>query len=155
MRLAGFDPGLEPGMRELARALGRLEEEQGRVSRRNARAAVTKALKKIQGKVDTRWPAPGRKKAPRRRRLTQEQHLRQLKKDGWQLASFSVLSRLSAVGIRAKRVDVDGFTHIHTYAPGWAVRIALKHPKKLARAKRDLTYRRALLTELALKEDAP
>lgn len=150
MRLAGFDPGLEPGMRELARALGRLEEDQGRVARRNARAAVAKALKKIQGKIDTGWPAPGRKKAQRRRRLTLTQRLRRLKKDGWQLASGSELSQFSVVGIRAKRVDVDGLTH--TYAPSWAVLIARQHPKKLARAKRDLTYRRALLTELALKD---
>ena len=152
MRLASFDPSLKPGVRELARALGRLEEGQGRTARRNARAEVVKALKKIQGKVDKSWPAPGRKKARSRSRLTPEQRLRRFEKNGWLLASWPMLAQFSAVGIRTKRVGVDGL--IHNYAPGWAVRIARKHPKKLARAKRDITYRRALLTELALEKDA-
>jgi hypothetical protein len=151
MRLASFDPCLEPAVRELARALGRLEDEQGRVARSNARAAVAKSLRKIREEVDEAWPAQ-RKRAGRRKRRTPQQRVERLRLKGWvTVGSQAILARLVGAKVTIRTVK-HGNGVEQPMAPQWAATIASEAPKKLARAQRHAKERRAILTELALKE---
>ena len=157
MRLPGFDKRLQPAYRELARALARLDEEQGLVGRRNARQVVTKALKRVRDQVDDKYPTM-RRKTTRRKRRTPTQRSRALRRDGWKIVpSMGVLQHLATIGIRTQKVqysDSEGkSTGEEVYAPGWAIGIASMAPKKLARAKQSITERKAILVELSLSDD--
>lgn len=152
MRVADFDKRMQPAYRELARALGRLEDAQGRIARKNARAAVKAAQRKLVALVDKHYPGQ-RKPAKTRKRRTPEQRENQLRKDGWVSAEHrAILSRIAAAGIRVKRVRHLDLVHT-TWAPAWAVTIAQHLPSKLGLAKRNLRERRAIITELALQHD--
>ncbi len=153
MRLATFDKRLEPKLRALARALARLDAAQGKIARRNARAAVKTAQKALQAKVDKLYPAGPRKASKKRRKLTSNQRIRKLEHEGWKVVqSRAILSRIAAAGIKVQRV-LHGPNMVDTVAPAWAVQIASLHPSKLVACKRDIKLRRALLVELALEED--
>lgn len=153
MRLPNFDSELEPALKDLARALARLDEGQGIAGRRSARQAVSKALRRLRGEVDTQYPAKRRKaKQPRRRRTPQER-VRRLRRSGWTHVSAShVLARLASVGIEIRRVEFAG-GGVDVLAPNWAIDVAIRAPKRLATAKRDLRERRAILTELAMQKE--
>lgn len=158
MRLATFDKRLEPKLRALAHALARLDAAQGKIARRNARAAIKTAQNAMQAKVDTLYPTGPRKVPKKRRKLTPRQRLRKLEKGGWeQVTSQGVLSRIAAAGIKVLRVSGRHPGHTadwtNTMAPNWAIQIASLRPSKLVACKRDIKLRRALLVELALEED--
>ena len=157
MRLPGFDKRLRPAYVELARALAKLDGEQGLVGRRNARQAVSKALKRVRDMVDDKYPTM-RRKTTRRKRRTPVQRSRALRRDGWRVvASMAILEHLATAGIRTQKVqytDSGGTpTGKEIYAPGWAVGIAGMAPKKLDRAKASIIERKAILVELALSDD--
>lgn len=157
MRLASFDPELEPRLRALAKALGRLEEPQGRVARRNARAEVRKAEKALTRAVDKLYPAQRKAPKKRRKRWAPGQQVAELKRNGWaEVHRKQVLARLSSLGIRVKRILLSPTTghaldRHEILAPEWAVLIANLRPRKLAVCKRSLRERRAVLTEIALE----
>ncbi len=152
MRVTDFDKRMQPAYRELARALGRLEAAQGRIARKNARAAVKDAQRKLTALMDKHYPGQ-RKMAKTRKRLSPEQRERQLRKDGWlPIDHRETLLRIAAKGIRVQHVQNANAGTSNTWAPAWAVAIARDMPSKLGLAKRNLRERRAIMTELALQQ---
>lgn len=158
-RLAKFPGDFEPGVRDLARALGRLTEPQGRLARQNARRAAIEALKALRGTLDTAYPPKPRERAPskRRRPVTGMDRVAKLEREGWQKVSYtSMMSALAAAGIKVHRVRIKAGPNPQyvTLAPEWAIKIAKHAPARLATARRYPRERRALLTEIAMKETA-
>jgi hypothetical protein len=150
VRLASFDKRLEPAYKALARALSRLEEAQGRIARKNARAAVRAAQRSLDRKIDALYPAERKKPRKAKKRRTPGKRMRDLKKNGWrEIPHEGVLTRIAMAGIRVQRNPLEyGFPYI---APGWAIDVAIHARNKLSAAKRSPTERKAILTELSLQ----
>lgn len=158
MKVASFDKRLEPAYRELARALARMEEEQGIVARRNAHQAYTKAESKLRQLIDEHYPQQRKQPKQRRKRRTPRERVRHLTRNGWKgLITSTMVTRLAAKGIKIERIRFpatrenqdDGFELL---GPAWAVTIASLAPEKLEAAKRSIKERKAILVELALGE---
>ena len=119
------------------------------IARRNARKRVLGALRSIRGAVDTLYPAIVSREGTKR--LTPEGRLKRLRRD-WISISSGGVAGFAACGIPVKRVmeGVEQNLPIF-YVPRWAHHIGTNEPSKLRRAKKDITYRRALLVEIALR----
>lgn len=152
MRLASFDRRLEPQLRALARSLGRLDQDQGKAARRNARNALRAAQRALDAGVDELYPAPPRKKTRRRGRRTARQKFEALRAKGWKIIPHTRIDvLLAAAGIRIRRVGDGSFTSV--LAPAWAVTVAARRPKKLRAARKSIRRRKALLAEIALERE--
>lgn len=157
-----MDKRLEPVYIELARALARLNEGQGMVGRRNARAAVKKALKRLQDQTDKHYPTIRRKPKKRRAQRKPIDRLRHLKRNGWvAIRHQTILERLAEAGIRVVRVRLTS-RHPNTVVgsevlgPDWAVDLAESglSASNLKSCKRNIAQRKAELVKMALKEDS-
>jgi len=147
---------LHEHLRSLAAALRQLEKPGGRIARRNARRLVMATLRKIKDRVDLDFPAIRSKVTGRKRRAPNER-MRALMNRGYVRAiNPTVLARVASAGIRPIVVrGAGGDSTTTTLLPQWACEIASHAPGKLTRAKRDLRERKALLTEIALRDQGP
>lgn len=126
------------------------------IARRNARKRVLGALRSIRGAVDTLYPAIVSREGTKR--LTPEGRLKRLRRD-WISISSGQAGPYAACGIPVKRI-MEGGANDGTepfpvfYVPRWAHHIGYDAPSKLKRAKKDIVYRRALLVEIALRDNS-
>lgn len=170
MRLSKFSERFEKDIRELAAALGRLEEGQGRTARHNARCDVRRVLDRVRVRMDAAFPVvpkkattaillkdPEAKKALRSSATKLQRAARQalkLKGAGWgEVLNKDLVIGLAEAGVRVRRL-VDG----RLFAPKWAVYALLDRPlgattfnvKKAEECRRSLRARKALLAAQAL-----
>ena len=104
----------------LEQALRRLEPEQGPRARRNARAAVKTALRKLVAAMDKEYPPPPRKHKGGKRRASPAKRLATLLRSGWrEVALAQCVAQLRQAGTATKVIDVDGI--VKTLARQWAV----------------------------------
>ena len=129
-------------VRDLLRALRTLSLEQGSIARRNARRRVTKAAQRLLDSVAETYPTERQKLARRKARVGRVP-------DGYRTVSSSLAGMLAAAGVR---VYYRGRKPNRTIiAPIWAVTILSYRPEKLQATKKNITERKALLAEIALK----
>lgn len=155
--MAWDDKSWPKTLKKLERALKRLEPDQGRIARRNARQAVTYTLGFIRRYVDEVYPAY---KKPTERastaHLSPHQKLvrrkRALRLKGWaplERPTFSEMENLAAVGVKVQRLPND-----EVWAPEWATVFA-GDLTKLRKAKASMQERKAMLAEFMLHNEAP
>lgn len=137
---------MNPLVRDLDRALDKLAPGQGRIARRNARAKVTRLLKRIRDEVDEEFPADRKPSKPRR-----EMTRNQLIGMGWTEVPWgitvSALLRLAAAGIRPRRL-VSGAE----FLPKWALIPGIS-TSSLKKAKRDIQFRKAMIAKYKLSQE--
>ena len=153
------------GLIRVAKAIQRLEVDQGERARRNARAGVTSALRWLKEAVDAVFPAPPRKGGKRTSYagLTPFQAAvhkkRKLRTRGWvELGDVTgsggaaqLIRACAEAGVMVKTLNVGG--NARSFTPAWVVTIG-PDPAKLRRARQDIQYRKALVVEKTLLAQA-
>lgn len=162
-------------LRKVERALKKLRPEQGRAARRNARARLASAIRKLRRVVDGHFPRilPAREQAPgaeafdravrsrlpagTRKIAREERAVRTIKKlraRGWENITHStkVIAACAEAGLRVRRVSQpSGMT---LWVPGWVA--AVPYSDSMARVIRDAkgnaTKQRAILSAKILRE---
>jgi len=105
---------------KLRAALKRLDPDQGLVGRRNARKAVTAALRSVRAAVDAEYPAM--RKAPTRIGKLQPGHkVNRLRKSGYVLVAAHVYKPLKKAGLPTRPNPREGQGGL--YVPKWAVKL--------------------------------
>ena len=176
MRLSQFSERFQKDVRELAAALGKLEDEgvQGRIARNNARGAVRRVLERIRYRMDAAYPVIRKpifsvkypettgeiRQAERKSRHVLGKAQRaakqavKLKRQGWgEVLNKDLVVGLAEAGVRVRRL-VDG----RLFAPKWAVYALIDRPlssktfnvKKAEECRRSLRARKAVLAARAL-----
>lgn len=135
-------------LREIDIGLSRLGDGQGRISRRNARAAVKYAVNKLLSAMDAAYPTIRKELTKPRKRLPFKARLKKLKASGWTpyISSNTTgpgirMSDIAAAGVRVRKVD--GIA----WVPTWVLEAGLK-PNDVAgltRLKNDIVARKATL----------
>jgi len=152
MRLSKFSERFDEDVRQLAKALARLEEGQGRVARNNARGDVRRVLERVRVRMDAAFPVVP--KAPKVRSygnqaLRASRRAATLQRGGWRAVTdgspSGPLALLAEVGVRVKRAGPGS-----VFAPQWALLAARQGRTKLAECKRSIVARKALLAGHAL-----
>ena len=143
---------------ELSRVLGRLAHDQGGIARRNARAAVIKALHKIRAKLDKHFPtittARRRAKPRKAAAVLRRKKLSFRERDFVPVVVESLVGGCALAGIRLEKLPGGGGPY---YAPRWVVAVAERIAQQtrgvlvpdsfvgaLRRAKRSQIERKAL-----------
>lgn len=152
MRLSKFSERFDEDVRQLAKALARLEEGQGRVARNNARGGVRRVLERVRIRMDAAFPVVA--KAPKVRSygnqaLRASRRVATLQREGWVAVldgtSSGPLALFAEVGVRVRRVRPKGIM-----APQWAILAARQGRAKLVECRRSVVARKALLAGHAL-----
>lgn len=174
MKLATFPQAFEETVRDLARALGRLELTQGRQARKNARVGVRRVLKRIANRMEAEYPVVKVEKeqpphpvfsiglSPAQRGALFKQ---KMTKRGYVPISVTDHALEVAIlegGVRLKRPPKRKTNVTETYAPAWAV-VAARNTlgagkydvAKVREAKRSTTVRRALVAAARLNGTLP
>jgi hypothetical protein len=154
-------------VRSLARGLGRLDHEQGRIARRFAREAVLKELRNIRQAMDTQFPpiakAPPANVVFRSRGKRTVGQLMAVFKGRMQRKNYGPVSdTLLALAIAksgVRLIDPPKRTQVRVqYAPTWAIVAAVHggapggvyNTTKILEVKKSVTARKALLAASAL-----
>ncbi len=169
MRLSKFSERFDKDVRELAAALGKLEEGQGRIARNNARGDVRRVLDRVRIRMDAAFPVVPKAKldipmtdpllrAAARSSLSKAQRASRqalkLKRQGWgEVVNKDLVVALAEAGVRVKRL-LDG----RLFTPAWAVYALLDRPlgtstfnvKKAEECRRSIKARKALLAARSL-----
>jgi hypothetical protein len=169
MRLSKFSERFEKDVRELAAALGKLEEGQGRIARNNARGDVRRVLDRVRVRMDAAFPVVPKSRmdipmtdpllrAARKSSATKAQRAARqalkLKHAGWgEVMNKDLVVGLAEAGVRVRRLT-DG----RLFAPKWGVYALLDRPlgmstfnvKKAEECRRSIKARKALLAAQAL-----
>lgn len=147
----------------LQRAAKRLQPDQGRIARGNARRAVLAELKKLRVELDRDFPPIRKSQKGKRARLSPSTWRARMKKRGYKPLGNEGLVRklknLAAVGVRIHRepqfvvIKATEPEHRDHWVPIWAWYAAddLKRLRKLKKAHH--RERLAFLVEVAMSED--
>jgi hypothetical protein len=112
----------DKALHKLQDALKRLDDEQGMVGRRNARTAVTSALRSMRTAVDTEYPAI-RKTPKRSGKLAPGHKANRLKKSGYVLVDAHVWQPLKKAGLPTRPNPHNKGHKGGMYVPKWAVKL--------------------------------
>lgn len=139
---------LDQAVRDLQRTLKTLPNTEDRpIARRNARARVLGALRKVRGAVDTAYPAIVKRGGYTR--LTAQGRLLRLLRAGWRMVSdVSAIARYGAAGTPLRQHPRSGNIML---VPAWATAIGSGDLAKLRAAKKSRTIQKAILAEAALR----
>lgn len=178
MKLAAFPPVFTKVVRDLAKALGRFEEPQGRIARRYARREVLRVQARIRAAVDKAFAPPARRKRSEHERSEEFSYgHRQKEKSAaqrsalfkrkmlgrgyGQVGDVMLATAILEGGVRIKRPPKRSDLKI-PYAPNWAVLAALENAppgkynvEKIREAKRSTRVRQALLAAARLTGRLP
>lgn len=147
----------------LQRAAKRLQSDQGRIARGNARRAVLAELKRLRVQLDRDYPAVRKSQKGKRARLSSSAWRARMKKKGFKPLGneglVTKLKNLAAVGVRIHREPAGVATaatkpeHRDHWVPVWAWYAAddLKQLKELKKA--GPVDRMAYLAEVAMVDD--
>lgn len=141
---------LEAALWEADAALKKLQPEQGRVARRNARQAMLKALRKAREALDEQYPV--KRKPIRRRRKTRTPH--ELKKDKLVVTATEAARLLKAGVTTGHVIDLPGVRGATAwYATWWIARAhrAGMPLKTIVAAMRSQATRKGIQATLKLK----
>ena len=143
---------LSPVLTQLATAVARLNDGQGNVARRNARAAVTKEVRRLDTLVDRYFPPPPRRQKVRKTKAAitrgKVKAYRAAVNDGWELWGSLSNDRklyLSRIGFKARMFGApvtntrQGYRLV-TMVPWWAAKAPLN---QLSKFKRSVSARKA------------
>jgi len=150
-----IDP--EDPLQELSRVFQRLDEDQGMVARRNARAAFFAELRRVRGWTDRTYPSTTKRK-PKPKPKKPRSKITKLKREGWVVVHRVYAEELEA-GVKPRTCREDkvgkkpGMKRI--LLPSWVVELRT-HPKHsvvmLKKAKRDIGYRKEMVMENRLRK---
>lgn len=144
-------PTLMQSPKALARALKRLNADQGLVARRNARRLVLTTLSRVRRQMDEEYPRIAAKKQPRANDPVAKR--RRLEKRGYVPMNTSMAPAMLAAGLRSKPLKTDkGYTV--QYVPNWVAAVFQygDDPATLLRKlKRDPAARKVFMVEHALR----
>ena len=131
----------------MRRALATLDEQQGRVSRRNARDRVRSAMRAIDRALEAEYPAIRKEIVRRRKKRKTADRLRDMQRRGYtRVTDAQTVGYCAEHGVRVILVQGAG-----VWVPQWALTILQHgHLSKLGAAARSPKIRKALLVELAL-----
>ncbi len=147
---------LDRAMREFELSRARLETEQGRIARRNARRAALAALRKIRSHLDEDYPNIATENPkPRRRKRKRSEHP-SVPPDGWVFAStyttdaykydshrrktmeWQIVAACAEAGVRTRK----HFSQV--IVPDWVAAVG-SNVSKLKEAKNNVSKRKAVL----------
>lgn len=146
-------------LKALAKAMKRLDPEQGMVARRNARADVAAELRRLKAFVDKEYPVLRSEKKPRKKRTTGLARKRKLRREGLVEASHEDLIAASIAGVRPQHCTYTlgqaGKRHC-VMLPRWVAELR-RHPDwgpAMAKtAAKNIRQRKAWLMELQMEQE--
>lgn len=117
--VADFWRAVEVAVAGVRRTMRTLDPVQGPLGRRNARARVSKALKRLQDVVDEHFPAPPRKAPTNVKRRTVIQRRKHLIAQGYVIVTGDVLAAMAEAKITVVRTPRYEFLGP---LPDWAIK---------------------------------
>lgn len=154
------DKKLSAAMRDVERALRKLDSDQGRVARANARKRVLAQLRKLRGVVDAEYPAIP--KAGRAAPLSQDPvkvkaRKTRRRRDAYRKlaeADFVEVTTEMAAKLATERVRLRKGPRGEVFAPKWAV-YAIEHcPSRIRKALKSSDERQVLAGLARLQESS-
>lgn len=161
MKLTKFPTEFDDVVRDLARELGRLEVQQGRLARKNARQGVLRVQLRLRRLLDAAYPSLRPEKPQpanveytipqaRPKPLSPAQHTvifkRKMRTRGYAACGDTeLMTKILEGGVNLARPPKRS-DHLTPYAPAWAVLAAQQGgAKKVAEARKSVRTRLALL----------
>jgi len=147
---------LRAALRELERAARKLHPEQGRLARRNARARLAAAIRKLRRTVDDSFPRISSQREVEnvagraaRRKLTPHERIKKLREAGWVNVApgSSAVADCAAAGVRVRRGPNGSL-----WVRGWVVAVPAGAVGALRKAKGNAAAQRAILSAKMLAE---
>jgi hypothetical protein len=132
-------------MASLKTALRKLDPEQKRIARRNARNAVFAAQRHLRKVIDEEFPAVAKERA-KPRILTLVQKKKVLEEDGYvELPAGDKNQRLIDCAMAGIRVRKLGTWNVQVWVPSWVLTVKSGNVSELRRLKKDIVARKAAM----------